>query len=136
FERAMDVLRSDASRPSGREVFVPGDAGRIVGRRASVASESARDYDRVDCRTERMLVARRRSWFVRSVAATGVTLLLALIAGGWLWLAFLLTGLPTAAYVTVLRRLKLQRDEARQVVRDLHLSGPGDGPPEPERPEL
>lgn len=119
FERAMDVLRSDARGSSGsRRVFVPGDAGRIVERESATSSR----VEPVRVRSEDPVVARRRSWFVRTVAATVVTLLLALIGGGgWLWLPFLISAPLTGGYVAVLRHLKLQRDEARRVVRELEL---------------
>jgi Ca2+/Na+ antiporter len=70
------------------------------------------------------LTVRRRVRFVRLAIATLVTLLAAVWLGGILWLLFLGTLLATAAYVVVLRRLKVQRDEARQVVRELHLRPP------------
>jgi hypothetical protein len=123
FERAMDVLRSDGRNDargssSGRQVFVPGDAGRIVERPTTRAG----DGDRVRHRVEDPVVVRRRVWFMRMLAATGATFLVALIAAnGWFWTVFLLSAALTAGYVAVLRRLKLQRDEARRVVRELDL---------------
>lgn len=122
FERAMDVLRSDPAAGSGRQVLVPADAGRIVGRTDVSRSDSSRSPG--VARRESVLIARRRSWFVRALAATWTTLLLALALGGWLWLLFVLAAAPTAAFVVVLRRWKLQRDEARQVVHELDRDGP------------
>ena len=120
FERAMDVLRSDTS--PGRQVFVPGDAGRIVSREPTGSASPAlvAEPSPVVGR-DAAVVDRRRAWFVRALAACGVSLLLAVLVGGWFWLPAVLTVLPTIAYVVVLRRLKLQRDEARRVVRELDL---------------
>ena len=113
FERAMDVLRS---KPSvGRELLVPRDAGRIVTRDVNRA-EPQGPYRRED-----PVTARRRSWFVRLLAGTGATLLLALLLGGWLWLPFLTAALVSGGYTALLRHLKLQRDEARRVVREIDL---------------
>lgn len=116
FERAMDVLRSDPRPGLGREVMVPGDANRIVDRDVDDAPPSPRQ------RPEDPVVTRRRFWFTRSLVGTATTLLLALLGGGgWLWLPFAVSLVLTGGYVAVLRHLKLQRDEARQVVADLDL---------------
>jgi len=123
FERAMDVLRSDSGSGLGRQVLVPADAGRIVGRADAAAVRPLRPLGRGG-RRESALIDRRRAWFVRSLAATGGTLLLALVFGGRLWLLFVLAAAPTAAFVAVLRRWKLQRDQAHQVVHDLDRDGP------------
>jgi len=118
FERAMDVLRSDARGASGgRQVLVPGDAGRIVGRPGAGGEPGGPHRSR----GSDPVVARRLAWFRHCLVATGVTLLVAVIAGGVLWLPFALSVGLTAAYVAVLRHLKLQRDEARQVVSDLDI---------------
>jgi hypothetical protein len=112
----MDVLRSDARPRVGREVMVPGDASRIVGRSVDVTEAPPRQ------RSEDPLVARRRFWFTRSLVGTAATLLLAVIGGGgWLWVPFVVSFVLTGGYVAVLRHLKLQRDEAKQVVADLDL---------------
>jgi membrane protein implicated in regulation of membrane protease activity len=70
------------------------------------------------------LTVRRRVRFVRLVAATLVTLVVALWLGGVVWTLFLAALIATSGYVVVLRRLKVQRDEAREVVRELHLRPP------------
>ncbi len=141
FERAMDVLRTaPGRRGSSRELLVPSDAGRIVGRELShdpvgTAADSSPPYadehvarsSRLQPHREDPMIARRRTRFVRLMAGTGATLLLALLIGGVLWVAFLLTAAAAAGYTVLLRRLKLQRDEARRVVADLHL------PQEPAR---
>ena len=117
----MDVLRSDArGARTGREVLVPGDAGRIVERPVDVIERPVRP------RHEDPVVARRRSWFVRCVITTAAAFVLWLAIGGWLWLPFLVTAGVTAGYVAVLRHLKLQRDAARRVVRelDVHRTAP------------
>ena len=76
-------------------------------------------------RPEDPVIARRRLWFHRLLAATALTLLVAVVSGGWVWLAFGLTLAFTLVYVAVLRRLKLQRDVARRVLRDLGRSPRG-----------
>jgi hypothetical protein len=113
FERAMDVLRS---KPNvGREYLVPRDAGRIVTRDVN------RDEPVGPYRREDPVTARRRTWFVRLLAGTGATFLLAVAFGGWLWLPFVLVGLVAGGYTALLRHLKIQRDEARRVVREIDL---------------
>lgn len=117
FERAMEVLRNEAggvSHPPG--TVVSGAGGWDRG-----DSSSAFDPATTWRSSEDPVVARRRSWFLRALAVTGVTFVVALIGGGRLWLVFLVSVLLTAGYATVLRHLKLQRDEARRVVRDLEL---------------
>ncbi len=125
FERAMDVLRSDNGMidrggrrdgRTGRRLLVPSDAGRIVERPVDdTLPPNAR------LRGEDPLLARRRMWFERAVAVSGLSLVLGVAFGGWLWIPTAMVWAVTAAYVTVLRRLKLQRDEAKQVVRELEL---------------
>ena len=75
------------------------------------------------------MIARRRSWFLRLLAVTGASLLLAVIVGGWLWLPFVMATLVTAGYVALLRHLKLQHDQARQVVRNLDIQRPAASEP-------
>ena len=116
FEHAMNVLRSDGHKAGrGRRVMVPDDAGRIVARPVDGHVVTA------GVRAEDPVVARRRTWFVRALLATGASFGLALLIGGGAWLVFLAIAVATTAYVVVLRHLKLQRDEARQVVRQLDL---------------
>jgi hypothetical protein len=134
FERAMDVLRSDGRGPGagrrrgvGREVLVPRDALRIVERSVDATDADApRRVHREDPR-----IVGRRTWFVRLLAASAVSVLLAVFVGSWLWLPTVLVLAATSAYVVLLRRWKLQRDEARRVVRDLELHR--DLAPVPER---
>ena len=118
FERAMDVLRSESRSPThGRQVMVPQDAGRIVDR----AVDTSVTPGPMPRKHEDPIVARRRAWFLRSLVGTVSALVLALAVGGWLWLPFVVSAGFTGGYVAILRHLKLQRDQARQVVRDLEL---------------
>ena len=103
----MDVLRQ---RPTGREVMVAGDMRRIVEGRPQ------RDE----------LLERRRRAFTGLLSATGGTLLLAVIVGGGLWLLFGLSAGLLISYVSLLLRLKQQRDHARWVVRELREREPID----------
>ncbi|MBW3618680.1 MAG: hypothetical protein KY461_00410 [Actinobacteria bacterium] len=115
FERAMDVLRR---QPDGRYMMVPNDAGRIVGLDGDVAAPTAPGA-RSHARREDPVVARRRTTFVRSLAVTGTLLLVALFAGGFAWTLFILSAVATGGYAALLRHLKLQRDQVREVVRDI-----------------
>jgi hypothetical protein len=68
------------------------------------------------------LIVRRRSRFVRALIATAVMFVLAAVIGGWMWPVFVVVAGGTGCYVAILRHLKLQRDAARQVVRELDLT--------------
>jgi hypothetical protein len=119
FERAMNVLRSDGhDRGGGRHVMVPADPARIVARPVDDRVEPAATVP-----VEDPVIARRRVWFIRSLAACALTLVLAVVVQGVAWLGFLAVVSATVAYAAVLRRLKQQRDEARSVVRQLDLRG-------------
>lgn len=72
-------------------------------------------------RPEDPIVTRRRARFIRLLTATGATLLLAIVLGGWAWPGFLVTAAASGGYMVLLRRMKLQRDEARRVVAELEL---------------
>lgn len=126
FERAMEVLGNDRQLP-GRHVFVPANADRIVDREvATVSPRSTASVHHEDPR-----IARRRSLFVRLLVMNLLSIAVAVAFGGWLWvLAAVLTG-ATAVTVVVLRRLKLQRDLARQVVREIDLREDLVGPDDP-----
>lgn len=111
FSRAMSVLRD---RPQGREILVPHQAERLVhdsqqtGVAAGLApAEGSRRGD---------LLARRRLVFVRLLAVTGATFLLAVVFGGLLWPAFVVTVVGLGGYVALLRHYKVERDAARHVV--------------------
>lgn len=118
FTEAMAVLRG---RPSGREIMVPDQAERFGGHRVdrpvSGGAPRAAGADRETA--QRRVLARRRAMFLRLVAATGVTLVLAMVVGGVLWPLFSVTALALLGYVALLRHHKLERDEARSVVRSM-----------------
>jgi uncharacterized membrane protein len=117
FERAMAVLRNKPSQ--GRQLMVPGDAGRIV---THGLSRPARDEaGALVAGGEDPVVSRRRTWFLRLVGGTAGTFLLSLALGGWMWLLFVSLLLVTGGYIALLRHLKLQHDQARRVVRDLEM---------------
>ena len=120
FERAMDVLKTPSHRSGGRELLVPGDAGRIVDHVGIVAVEEPRPYRREDPR-----VQARRTWFLRLIAGTVVSVALAVLFGGALWAVAVLSLSATATYVALLRRWKVQADQVRTVVRRLEAdAGP------------
>lgn len=114
FERAMDVLKSPSHRSGGRQLLVPGDAGRIVDHVGIAPVEEPRPYRREDPR-----VQARRTWFLRLVAGTVVSIVLAVVFGGVLWAVAGLSLAATGAYVALLRRWKVQADQVRSVVRQL-----------------
>lgn len=117
FERAMDVLRPPTS-PAGhgagdRALMVPAEADRIVARETAAVPRAPRTG------REDPLIVRRRAAFTRLLVATGITVVAAVFLGGVLWPLLLVMGVVTATYAALLRHFKLQRDEARRVVRDL-----------------
>lgn len=127
FERAMDVLRTPHRSGTGRELLVPGEgAGRIVSH-AHVEGET-RPFHRED-----PLVAGRRLTFTRLLAASAVTIVVALVVGGALWWVAVAALAVTTGYAWLLRRWKLQRDAARAVVRELEVPRTAVAPAEPQR---
>ncbi|WP_052665739.1 hypothetical protein [Nitriliruptor alkaliphilus] len=114
FERAMDVLKTPTQRSGSRALLVPGDAGRIVDHVGIAPVEEPRPVRREDPR-----VMARRTWFLRLVAGTGVSVALAVVFGGALWAIAVLSLSATGTYVALLRRWKLQADQVRSVVRRL-----------------
>lgn len=129
FHHAMEVLRD---RPAGRSVMVPHDSDRIVhapmgaGPHARVAAERPPEVgsgagDRRD--TARAVTGRRRRLFARLLMATVGLLVVALIAGGLVWVLFGVSTTVLVGYAVVLRRWKLERDQAREVVRALPPTG-------------
>lgn len=126
FERAMDVLRSSPSRPGkvgSRSLLVPDDAQRIVDHADPVRTEAP---PRPPRHREDPSVAARRVWFLRAIAASGVSLVLAPLLGGYAWFLALLVIAGTAGYAVLLRRWKLQSDEVRSVVRELGTARPAE----------
>ncbi|MDX1658515.1 MAG: hypothetical protein R3343_06830 [Nitriliruptorales bacterium] len=111
FERAMDVLKHNRD---GRYLMVPDDASRLVDRDGSVASAAPGERSRHDPTLER-----RRRLFTRLVAMTGASLLFALVFGGAMWILASLALLGLGGYASVLRRWKVEREQAREVVRHL-----------------
>jgi hypothetical protein len=71
-------------------------------------------------------VARRRAWFERLLVASAAAVAVGLFLGGWFWLCRGRGG-GDARLHRALRRLKVQRDEARRVVREFDR-GLGLGP--------
>ena len=122
FEEAMAVLRN---RPQGREVMVPGDAARIVGYEDDEGLPADAPvvvrYEQPPARIDAVL-ARRRRTLARLGAGTAVAVLLALIGGGLLWTVAVVSLGALGGYVALLRRWKLQREQAREVVRMLRTS--------------
>jgi len=117
FERAMQVLSVERSSP-GRHVYVLGEPGRIVDLEVPrVSSIPAPPRPR----PEPLLMVRRRVRFERLLVLSALSVVLALVVGGWAWGLLTVVLGTTIAYTVVLRRLKVQRDQARRVVRDLHV---------------
>jgi hypothetical protein len=109
FERAMSTLGRRHhgrtwSRREGRYVYVPSDAAMIVGDRA---------------RRRREVLERRRRIFVRLMATTGVIFPFAVFVGGAFWMLLVASSGALAVYAGLLRRWKLQADQAAEVVREL-----------------
>jgi hypothetical protein len=125
FERAMDVLRN---RPDGRQVMVPRDADRanriVLGREGQqVATAVGRDVAAAHRLPSRQtaLLERRRQLFLRVLAADGLLLVLGAVFGGMFWTLFLLGAGVLGGYATLLRHYKVERDQARQVVRTIDI---------------
>jgi hypothetical protein len=130
FERAMDVLRSEQQATPGRRVMVPGDPERIVQRAVREPSPAQmRRFRREDPR-----VARRRAWFERLLVASVASIAIGSFLGSWFWLVPVVVVTVTLGYTGRLRRLKVQRDEARRVVREFDR-GLDDRPGRAARPE-
>lgn len=119
FERAMNVLRTDARGSGGRALLIPADAGRIVG---YTPIEPGTTRSATMAIQEDPIIVRRRTRFVRALVATVATFVLAAVFGGWLWPVFVVVAGGTGGYVAILRHLKLQRDEAARVVSELDLT--------------
>lgn len=124
FERAMDVLRN---RPDERQVMVPRDADRanriVLGREGQQVATAAREIGvahRLPSR-QTALLERRRQLFLRVLAADGLLLVLAAVFGGIFWTMFLLGAGVLGGYATLLRHYKVERDQARQVVRTIDI---------------
>lgn len=87
----------------------PGDDARVV----AVAPPDGEDP----------LMVRRRATFTRMVTMVGALFVAAVFLRGILWWLFLGAVAVIAGYAVVLRRYKVQRDEARIVVRELQVEG-------------
>lgn len=94
FEHAMDVLANEAESPTPL-------AARNVARRVSALQQ------------------RRLQLFLAALRGVGLTVVAAVIFGGWLWAVFAASSLLTAVYAAVLRHEKRQREYAQLVVREL-----------------
>ena len=105
FERAMDVL-ARRDQP-GRVLYVPGDAGAIVGDRT--------------LRRRAQLDDRRRR-FTRMVAATLIGLPIAIVGEGRWWFVFFVPAVALGVYIALLLRWKAQAEQAATVVRTLPLA--------------
>lgn len=118
FTQAMAVLRG---RPDGREIMVPGQADRIVSQ-GQPRTRPVTAPPRSGASRRSDVVARRRTMFVRLLAATIGTFVLAVVVGGLLWPMFVTTAMALGGYVAMLRHFKLEADEARAVVRTIDLT--------------
>lgn len=133
FAETMAVLRG---RPEGREIMVPGQAERLTGDRhvgarggaagRGAAGRGAAGRGAAGSSARAALNERRKTLFLRLLGLTGVTLVGGLVFGGLFWPLFVLTGAMTCCYVVLLRHYKLEREAAREVVREMdtaRLSG-------------
>lgn len=117
FRRAMGVLaghdhdrqrgqrhghRGAVASGKGRVLYVPDDAGRIVG-------------DLTHRRNA--IIAGRRTRFTRLVIATVVLLPVAIIVGGLTWLALTGSAAALVTYVVLLLRWKAQSQRAAEIMR-------------------
>jgi len=112
FQRTMDGLRTDRALPIGSPV--PVGATRSTGRSPSRSAALAR-------RAEDPVLVRRRTRYLRLLAATFAAVVLAVAVGGSAWLVAGALLATSAVATFVLRRLKLQRDAARSVLARLDL---------------
>ena len=121
FEQAMSVLRN---RPQGREVLVPRDPARIVGHPDDAVGEHRAEIPSDDPSTARIdpVLALRRRILTRLSVSTVVAVLLAVVVGGFLWSVAVVCLAGLGGYVALLRRWKLQREQAREVVRMLRTA--------------
>jgi len=118
FQRAMDGLRTDAAgAPTTRTGATPVGSSAVGATPVGTTPPGVR-------RDEDPVVARRRRRALTLLAATVVSVAAAPLVGGPAWVvAGTLVGASLAA-VVVLRRLKLQRDAARDVLVSLDLRRP------------
>lgn len=105
FERAMNALETE-----------PYSAGRQPAARSAQPPLVRRRED--------PMTVLRRNRFIRLCVLAPLSIVAAIWLGGAMWMLALLVVGVTAGYATVMRRLKIQRDEARSVVRELHLRPP------------
>jgi hypothetical protein len=127
-QRSDDRTRSGAASRSGAELR-SGDRSRLqLERRGPDGSPAARHGTSTTSREELRVVS-RRLWFIRLLVGTAVSLLAAIVVGGVVWGVALLSIAGTTGYVVFLRRLKVQRDEVRSVVRELAPRPASDDPP-------
>lgn len=122
FNRAMEVLRQP---PDGRQLMVPGDADRIVSAPAGAPTPGGGRAGGTPRRSvDREVLEQRRRVFFAGLGTVGVLLPLAVFVGGFFWTLFLVVAAGLGGYTALLRRWKLQRDEAREIVRDLSAARP------------
>lgn len=129
FAETMAVLRG---RPEGREIMVPGQADRLTGDRHAGARGGAAGHGSAGRGSGQPVAARssaraalnerRKALFLRLLGLTGVTLVAGLVFGGLFWPLFVLTGAMTGCYVGLLRHYKLEREAAREVVREMDVA--------------
>lgn len=118
FTRAMEVLREN---PELRGSLHSEEGVRIIGgehQYLSPVPPLLSDEDDAPHGFDPILVRRRRVFISLLVITLLVTVVAALV-GGAAWAAPAATVLILVGYVVLLRRWKLQRDEARAMVREL-----------------
>jgi hypothetical protein len=120
----LDVGRADLPRSHAR-----GNVAQLAARRPHVAPSAAAQR-RADVRR------RRRDVFTTLLATAGVTLVLAVVLGGPLWMLHLAVDVALVGYVAMLVSIQQQRTEREHKVRPMPQPTPARRRQAPPAPQL